>query len=110
MSRGPRTKGSSTESEAYDPVYAMTIQRIEDQGPDQAELAKEVLSWITCAKQSLGAFQLRDALAVRPGECDFDEDNCPDIHDMVSSCAGLVTIDERSNIIRLVHYTTPGVL
>lgn len=25
---------------------------------------------------------------------------------MVSVCAGLVTVDEQSNIIRLVHYTT----
>ena len=28
------------------------------------------------------------------------------IEDMVRSCAGLVTIDQESNIIRLVHYTT----
>jgi hypothetical protein len=26
--------------------------------------------------------------------------------DMVSVCAGLVTVDEESNIIRLAHYTT----
>ena len=36
----------------------------------------------------------------------LDEENLPEIEDMVSVCAGLVTIDEESNIIRLVHYTT----
>jgi hypothetical protein len=30
----------------------------------------------------------------------------PQIEDMVSVYAGLVTVDEESNIIRLVHYTT----
>ena len=30
----------------------------------------------------------------------------PDVEDMVSVCAGLVTVDQESNIIRLVHYTT----
>jgi ankyrin repeat protein len=35
----------------------------------------------------------------------FDQDNLPEIDNMVSVCAGLVTVDEESNIIRLVHYT-----
>lgn len=30
----------------------------------------------------------------------------PDIEDMVSVCAGLVTIDEQTHVIRLVHHTT----
>lgn len=38
-------------------------------------------------------------------EPELDEDNIPEIEDMVSVCAGLVTIDEQSEIIRLVHYT-----
>jgi ankyrin repeat protein len=36
----------------------------------------------------------------------LDEDNIPQVDDIVSFCAGLVTVDEESNIIRLVHYTT----
>ncbi len=40
------------------------------------------------------------------GECEFDEDNIPQLEDMVSVCAGLVTVDEESSVIRLVHYTT----
>lgn len=37
---------------------------------------------------------------------EFDTDAVPQVHDMVSFCAGLVTVDEESNVIRLVHYTT----
>ena len=36
----------------------------------------------------------------------LDEENLPEIEDIISVCAGLVTVDQESNIIRLVHYTT----
>jgi hypothetical protein len=80
--------------------------RIEGQVTDQEDLAKQVLSWITCAERPLTTLELQHALAVEVGESELDEDNLPEIEDMVSVCAGLVTIDEESNIIRLVHYTT----
>ncbi|RAO66282.1 uncharacterized protein BHQ10_002294 [Talaromyces amestolkiae] len=51
-------------------------------------------------------FQLRHALAVELGTSELDTKNLPEIEDMISVCAGLVTVDEESNIIRLVHYTT----
>jgi len=37
---------------------------------------------------------------------DLDDDFLPELEDLVSICAGLVTIDKESNIVRLVHYTT----
>ena len=40
------------------------------------------------------------------GDPELDKENIREIEDMVSVCAGLVTVDEESNIIRLVHYTT----
>jgi hypothetical protein len=43
---------------------------------------------------------------VEIGESGLDEENLPKIKDMISVCVGLVTVDEESNIIRLVHYTT----
>ena len=82
------------------------MERIERQNGDSPELAKQVLSWITCAKRSLTTLELRHALAVEMGESELDETNLPGIEDMVSVCAGLVTVDEKSNTIRLVHYTT----
>jgi ankyrin repeat protein len=49
--------------------------------------------------------ELRHALAVEMNESELDQDILPDIEDMVSACAGLVTIDQQGDIIRLVHYT-----
>ena len=80
------------------------MERIEGQAG--AKLAKQVLSWITCARRPLTTIELQHALAVEVGESKLDEDNVPQIEDMVSVCAGLVTVDGESGIIRLVHYTT----
>jgi len=43
---------------------------------------------------------------VEAGESELDPDDIPDIEDMVSVCAGLVTVNNESNITRLVYYTT----
>jgi hypothetical protein len=40
------------------------------------------------------------------GESKFDKDNLLKVKDMVSMYANLVTVDEESDIIYLVHYTT----
>ena len=82
------------------------MERIQGQVADSQELAKQVLSWIACAKRPLTTLELRHALAVEIGEPELDEENLPEIEDMVSVCAGLVTVDEESDIVRLVHYTT----
>jgi len=95
-------KGSAALEEAYDEA----IERIEGQLPEECELAKSVLSWITYAERQLTTKELSHALAVEAGESELDEDNIPDIDDMISVCAGLVAVDEESDVIRLVHYTT----
>lgn len=82
------------------------MERIEGQLADSQELAKQALGWITCSKRPLTTLELQHALAVEIGQSSLDEDNLPEIDDVVSVCAGLVTIDEGSGIIRLVHYTT----
>ncbi|KAK4170833.1 ankyrin repeat-containing domain protein [Triangularia setosa] len=93
-------------SQAYDHAYNDAMDRIEGQFTDQKELAKQVLSWITCAKRPLSTMELQDALGVELGETELDPSNIPLVEDIVSVCAGLVTVDEDSKIIRLVHYTT----
>ena len=95
-----------TGSEAYDLAYKDAMERIEQQDKDGKRLAKQVLSWIVCTKRALITAELQQALAVKIGEFKFHIRRQPDIEDMVSVCAGLVTVDEESGIIRLVHYTT----
>ncbi|KAL5362033.1 hypothetical protein BJX96DRAFT_185764 [Aspergillus floccosus] len=99
-------KSLSKGSEAYIHAYEDAMQRIEGHDKDSRQLAMDVLSWIVCAKSPLSTSELQHALAVKAGEPGLDEYNLPQVEDMVSVCAGLVTVDEESEIIRLVHYTT----
>jgi ankyrin repeat protein len=98
-------KELSAGSKSYDSAYSNAMERIEGQVPDQREMAKDILSWITCATRQLTTVELQNALAVELGSCEFDQENLPELDDMVSACAGLVTIDDHSGRIRLVHYT-----
>ncbi|KAF1989807.1 hypothetical protein K402DRAFT_318136, partial [Aulographum hederae CBS 113979] len=93
-------------SKALDQAYDATVARIDAQLPEHKAQARKVLSWITYARRPLAPLELCHALAVEADSSELDEDNLPDIEDMVSVCAGLVTVDEGSNIVRLVHYTT----
>ncbi|KAH7187151.1 hypothetical protein DER44DRAFT_816595 [Fusarium oxysporum] len=87
-------------------AYEQAMERISGQMPGMKTLAMRVLSWITCAKRQLTTSELRHALATKTGKSELDRGDLTHIGDMVSVCAGLVTVDEESGIIRLVHYTT----
>ena len=93
-------------SDALDKAYHEAMERIQDQEIGFQGLAKRVLSWIICAKRPLTTLELRHALTVEAGDSELGEDNLQEIEEIVLMCAGLVTVDEESNIIRLVHYTT----
>lgn len=82
------------------------MDRVLSQYPGVVTLAKEALSWIVYAFRPLQIQELQHALATRAGDPDFDEEALPRAEYLLSICAGLVIIDGKSNIIRLVHYTT----
>lgn len=90
----------------YHQTYTDTMKRIMSQTLAARELAKQVLSWLTFTKRPLTTLELRYALAVEVGQCKLDEENLPQIENMVSVCAGLVAIDQQREKIRLAHYTT----
>ncbi|KAK3314375.1 hypothetical protein B0H66DRAFT_463101, partial [Apodospora peruviana] len=87
---------------AYDDV----IKRINDQERGRRDLANRVLSWITCTKRPLKTIELQHALTVDAGDSELNEDDLLQVEEIVAVCAGLVTIDEESAIIGLVHFTT----
>ncbi|KAI9767661.1 MAG: hypothetical protein M1840_005532 [Geoglossum simile] len=99
-------KALETLPKELDGTYEEAMRRIESQNDDDKQLAEQILSWISYALKPLTLKELQHALAVEPGEPALDEDNLPDEELLTSVCAGLVTIDRESNIIRLVHYTT----
>jgi hypothetical protein len=93
-------------AQSLDTAYGEALERIEGQLPGDTLLAKQGLSWITYAQRPLTIQELCHALAIEPGERILDPDAVCDIDDILSACAGLVTIDTESNVVRLVHYST----
>jgi ankyrin repeat protein len=92
-------------SAAYDEAYKDIMERIKALGPESKSLAEHVIIWIAYSKWPLTTKELQHALAIEEGESMLDEENICQIEDIVSVCVGLVTVDEDSSVVRLVHYT-----
>jgi ankyrin repeat protein len=92
--------------ESLDKTYDEVLERIRSQDTEDVDLAMRVLSWITHAFRPLTIQELQHALAVTSDDTELDEDALTDVELLISVCAGIVTIDQESNVIRLVHYTT----
>lgn len=96
---------------AYGDAYDNAMRRISNQSEDDQELARQVLTWVMYAKRPLTKTDLETALAVEVGQWTLDADNIVSAAELVSLCAGLVTVDEsrsrkEAEAVRLVHYTT----
>lgn len=93
-----------------DDVYDSILDRIYSQNSDDANLAINILKWITYAKEPLQPTTLQHAVAIKHDSTDIDDGDLIDVEDLVSLCAGIVTVDRERGIIRLVHYTTQDYL
>jgi len=93
---------------AYDDI----MERIDRQAGDQRTMALTALMWITYARKRFTVDELLHliALGLDPDITDIENDDLTDIDLLLSSCAGLVTLNHEDRIIRLVHYTTQDYL
>lgn len=91
---------------ALNHAYEETLRRIEGQGPSFASLARNTLMWLVCAKRELTIQELRYALAIEEDSSELDEENLEDADEIISASKGLVTLDRKTEVVRLVHYTT----
>ena len=86
-------------------AYSTTLDRIRGQGGNKVKLGMEALMWISCSERPLKTNELCHALAVEVGTTDLNVHNAPSARALLSSTLGLVTIDEQSSAVRLVHFT-----
>jgi hypothetical protein len=87
-----------------DTTFKETLKRIEQQPECCAELGMKTLMWISHARRPILVKELCQALAVNLEDTSLDQDDCPLPKHMVDYSLGLVTIDEESSTIRLVHF------
>ncbi|KAL9123429.1 MAG: hypothetical protein Q9187_000030 [Circinaria calcarea] len=85
-------------------AFKETLARIQRQPGGRNRLGMNTLMWLSHAKSPLMVNELSDALAIRSGQPALNPKNRPSQKMMVECCLGLVTTDEESGRIRLVHY------
>jgi len=88
-----------------DDAYSATLTRIGEQEGSRMKLGMEALMWISCSERPLKAEELCDALAVEVGTTNLNAHNVPSIRTLLSCASGLVTMDEQTSAVRLVHFT-----
>ncbi|KAL4884869.1 hypothetical protein BJY04DRAFT_214751 [Aspergillus karnatakaensis] len=86
-------------------IYEQAMERIRGQNSDTLALALRTLCWIVGAVKPLSIVQVQHALAVREGDTDIHPDGLTSPSYLLSICAGLITVDQETSIMRLVHYT-----
>lgn len=83
------------------------MDRIEQQPEGFRLLAHKILLWITYARQELSLRELQEAVVVESDITEIDPDaDLVEAELLASFCAGIVIIDQRAGLVRLVHYTT----
>ncbi|KAH6909762.1 hypothetical protein BKA70DRAFT_1471887 [Coprinopsis sp. MPI-PUGE-AT-0042] len=97
----------STEIEG---LYRETWKRITGQSHSKALLAKKVFLWVTIATRPLTMDELRFALASCPETHRFDPSRLVQEGTLLGLCRGLVTVEEETRLVRLVHYTAKNTL
>ncbi|KAL4877983.1 ankyrin repeat-containing domain protein [Aspergillus karnatakaensis] len=93
------------DSEVYSEVYEQAMRRIEGSQKGAQDLALQVLAWITLSPAAITIGELQHGLAVIPGSSKLNWRNLTDPRWLIDVCAGLVTLDGRSAVIRFVHHT-----
>jgi hypothetical protein len=96
------SKGSAV----LDKTYSKAIEQIDRQLPEDYLLARHTLSWITYIQRLLITRELCQVLAIEPGNKALNNNNIYNIEDVISVCTELVIVEEESNVIYIVHYTT----
>lgn len=91
--------------EDLDRTYDDALERIKNLDSRRIARAEQVLKLINCAKRPLKLEEMQQALSIREGDTFLDTDALPGADSLISTCCGLVVVEDESQIVRLVHYT-----
>ena len=64
-----------------------------------------LLTWTFLAKRRMTIKEIQHALAVKPGDEEFDMDDVASQRTILNSCLGLVIVDQETATVRFVHYS-----
>ena len=85
-------------------VYTATMERIERQSEHLSKIAWTVLLWVTFARRPLTVTELQHAVSyVHSDTLKPDHEALIAETLLISTCCGLVTVDDKSRMVRLVR-------
>jgi len=100
-----KTLHKMTNGLGLDDAYTTTFCRIREQKGNKVKIGMEALMWISRSERPLKGQELCHALAVEVGTTDLNFHNVPSIRTLLGCTLGLVTIDEQTSTVRLIHFT-----
>jgi len=103
--QGRRTLDRMTNGLGIQDAYNTTLGRIRQQDQSKSRLGMAVLMWVSRCERPLQSEELRHALGVDLGAEGFTIDNVPSVRTVLGCTLGLVTIDENTSTVRLLHLT-----
>lgn len=105
VSAGEMEEALDTMPQGLDDAFEETLRRIQAQPENRQTMAMNTLMWISHAKRPLLVGELLDALSIKSSERSLNKRNRPSQRLVLECCFGLVSLDEESLVIRLVHYS-----
>lgn len=100
-----KLKAVTVREDPYKTIYTRAIASIHAQPKNHATIALKILLWVTKAKQTLTVGALREAIAITPNSRELDKLDLCDPRMIDAVCKDLITIDEGSGKVHLVHPT-----
>lgn len=88
-----------------DQLYDDALRRIDASNEDNRSFAHRALCWVAYTYRPLTVHEFREALAIEPGDKDFDPDAQPEVDNVLEACVGMLIVDNKTQYVRLVHYT-----
>ena len=86
-------------------VYNTTLNRIRQQSGSKPNFGMQTLMWISHCERPLKSEELCHALGVELEVEDFEIHNIPSIRSILGCTLGLVTIDENTSTLHLLHHS-----
>jgi len=86
-------------------AYKMTLDRIRQQDGVKSKLGVAVLMWVSHCERPLRSQELCYALEIQQRTGEFNTDNVPSIRTALGCTLGLVTVDEDTSTVHLLHHT-----
>ncbi|KAJ5318775.1 uncharacterized protein N7506_011479 [Penicillium brevicompactum] len=90
---------------AISDTYEGAFSRISDQTREDRELGEKIILWISHAQRPLTMKDLQCILTLQEGDTELDFHDLIPEELLVSTCAGLVTVESMSGRIQFVHST-----